>query len=118
MRDWYKFNRDVWLQATVEHTGKAFLGVTMNCCRCHDHKFDPISQVEYYRFRSIFEPYNLRTERMPGEAELTKNGLSRACDLTPETPTYLLERGDERRPKKDVVITPGTPEVFGSCAQG
>jgi hypothetical protein len=115
VRDWYKFNRDVWLQATVEHTGKAFLGVTMNCCRCHDHKFDPISQFEYYRFRAIFEPYNLRTERMPGEAELTKNGLSRACDLTPETPTYLLERGDERRPKKDVVITAGTPEVFGSA---
>ncbi len=115
VRDWYKFNRDVWLQATVEHTGKAFLGVTMNCCRCHDHKFDPISQVEYYRFRAIFEPYNLRTERMPGEAELTKNGLSRACDLTPETPTYLLERGDERRPKKDVAITAGTPEVFGSA---
>jgi hypothetical protein len=114
VRDWYKFNRDVWLQATVEHTGKAFLGVTLNCCRCHDHKFDPISQVEYYRFRSIFEPYNLRTERMPGEAELTKNGLSRACDLTADVPTYLLERGDERRPKKDVVITPGTPEVFGS----
>ena len=114
VRDWYKFNRDVWLQATVEHTGKAFLGVTLNCCRCHDHKFDPISQLEYYRFRSIFEPYNLRTERMPGEAELTKNGLSRACDLTAEMPTYLLERGDERRPNKDIVITPGTPEVFGS----
>ncbi len=114
VRGWYKFNRDVWLQATVEHTGKAFLGVTLNCCRCHDHKFDPISQVEYYRFRSIFEPYNLRTERMPGEAELTKNGLSRACDLTADVPTYLLERGDERQPNKELVITPGTPEVFGS----
>jgi hypothetical protein len=114
VRDWYKFNRDVWLQATVEHTGKAFLGVTMNCCRCHDHKFDPISQVEYYRFRSIFEPYNLRTERMPGEADLTKNGLSRACDLTADVPTYLYERGDDKRPKKDLAITPGTPEVFGS----
>jgi mono/diheme cytochrome c family protein len=29
--------------------GKAFLGVTLNCCQCHDHKYDPISQKEYYR---------------------------------------------------------------------
>jgi hypothetical protein len=29
--------------------GKAFLGLTVNCCQCHDHKFDPISQREYYR---------------------------------------------------------------------
>ncbi len=29
--------------------GKAFLGLTVNCCQCHNHKFDPISQKEYYR---------------------------------------------------------------------
>jgi hypothetical protein len=34
--------------------------------------------------------------------------------LTADVPTYLLERGDERRPNKEIAITPGTPEVFGS----
>ncbi len=29
--------------------GKAFLGLTINCCQCHNHKYDPISQKEYYR---------------------------------------------------------------------
>jgi hypothetical protein len=29
--------------------GKAFLGLTVNCCQCHDHKYDPFSQKEYYR---------------------------------------------------------------------
>ena len=113
VRNWYKFNRDVWLENTVEHTGKAFLGVTMNCCRCHDHKFDPIDQVEYYQFRAIFEPHNVRTERVPGQADIAKDGLPRACDLKPDAPTYLYERGDEKRPKKDVALTPGTPEAFG-----
>jgi hypothetical protein len=35
-------------------TGVAFLGLTIGCARCHDHKFDPIPQADYYRFVSIF----------------------------------------------------------------
>ncbi|MBI3469553.1 MAG: DUF1549 domain-containing protein, partial [Planctomycetes bacterium] len=45
-RNWYKFNRNVWLENTVEHTAKAFMGVTLNCARCHNHMYDPISQKE------------------------------------------------------------------------
>ena len=39
----------------VETTGSAFLGLTLACCRCHHHKFDPISQADYYRLRAFFE---------------------------------------------------------------
>ena len=34
---------------------QAFLGLTVNCARCHDHKFDPITQEEYYQMKSAFE---------------------------------------------------------------
>ena len=38
--------------------GKAFLGLTMECARCHDHKFDPISQKEYYQLFDFFNSVN------------------------------------------------------------
>jgi hypothetical protein len=38
----------------VDTTGAAFLGLTLGCARCHDHKFDPISQRDYYRLHAIF----------------------------------------------------------------
>jgi hypothetical protein len=38
----------------VATTCQAFLGMTMNCARCHDHKIDPIPQADYYRFSAFF----------------------------------------------------------------
>ena len=34
--------------------GSAFLGLTVGCARCHNHKFDPITQADYYRFKAVF----------------------------------------------------------------
>ena len=38
----------------VKTTGEVFLGLTMACAQCHDHKFDPITQKDYYRFYAYF----------------------------------------------------------------
>ncbi|MBM3810054.1 MAG: DUF1553 domain-containing protein [Acidimicrobiia bacterium] len=46
--------RAEWQADAVETTGSAFLGLSFNCARCHDHKFDPIPQRDYYRLAAFF----------------------------------------------------------------
>jgi Protein of unknown function (DUF1553)/Protein of unknown function (DUF1549) len=47
---WYLTYED-----TIDNLGRAFLGLTINCSRCHDHKFDPISQEDYYALYGFFQ---------------------------------------------------------------
>lgn len=54
------------LDDIVATTGQVFLGLTINCARCHDHKIDPIPQADYYRLLSFFHalrPYGTRADQ-------------------------------------------------------
>ncbi len=119
VRSWFKWNYETWKKDLVEHTGKAFLGVTLNCCQCHDHKYDPFSQEDYFRFRAFFEPLELRHDRVPGEADPGKfrkyvyvesygpinSGLVRVFDEYLDAPTRMFANGDAR------LIIDGQPPV-------
>ena len=49
--------RYIYLDDMIGTTTRAFLGLTVACARCHDHKFDPILQTDYYRLMAVFFPY-------------------------------------------------------------
>ena len=115
-RSYYLFNRTTWLDATIEHTCRAFLGVTMQCVKCHDHKYDPIDQAAYYQMRAIFEPMHVRLDPWQGETDLEKNGLPRAFDLHLDRPTYRHVRGDEKNEDTSKAMRPGVPAVLEFAA--
>lgn len=73
----------------VVKTSKAFLGMTLGCARCHDHKFDPISQDDYYAIGGFFNGVDSVYETGQGVwSDVIANEL-------PESETQVLER--ERR---------------------
>jgi hypothetical protein len=49
-------NRQDALDDLVTTTTLTFMGVTVGCARCHNHKFDPIPQKDYYRIQAVFFP--------------------------------------------------------------
>ncbi|HVX12665.1 MAG TPA: PSD1 and planctomycete cytochrome C domain-containing protein [Pirellulales bacterium] len=114
-RNYYLFNRTTWLDETIEHTAKAFLGLTINCAKCHDHKYDPISQLDYYRLRAIFEPHQVRLDPLPGVVDLERDGLPRVFDAHLDVPTWLHKRGNEKEPDQSRPIEPGLPAVLAQA---
>ena len=58
------------LEEVLATVGQTFLGLTVNCARCHDHKFDPITQKEFYQLASAISGlgYGEQTEKSPAAA--------------------------------------------------
>ena len=90
--------REEEMEDMISVVGQTFLGLTVNCARCHSHKFDPIPQEEYYRIRSVFDGVK-HGERPIGDA------VSYAGTRVQPAPAKLLRRGDVKSPGD--VVAPG-----------
>jgi hypothetical protein len=81
----------------VDAVGKAFLGLTVSCAQCHNHKFDPISQTEYYRFYAFLNNDDEPAIEVPDEkiTEKRKEILSKIAKIEDD-----LTAGDADLPKR------------------
>ena len=66
-------DRDVAFSA-VETIATAFMGMTVGCAKCHDHKYDPIRQTDFYAMKAIFDPLVLKSVMLATPAEIFANG--------------------------------------------
>jgi hypothetical protein len=94
------------LEDIVGTIGQTFLGLTVQCARCHDHKFDPVRIEEYYRLTAAVA--GVRHGERDGTAP--KSRVYAVAPRTPE-PTYLLMRGNLAQ--KGALLTPGGVASLG-----
>jgi hypothetical protein len=108
----------------VNTTGSVWLGLTVGCAQCHNHKYDPFTQREYYQLFAFFnnqdEP-NLPLgvpDPNPARKKFGKQGLTTMVLRERPTPreTHVLRGGDFTRP--GAKVSPGTPAVLPPLADG
>ncbi|MEX2173078.1 MAG: DUF1549 and DUF1553 domain-containing protein [Pirellulaceae bacterium] len=93
--------RHVLLNEATATVGAVLLGLQMGCAQCHDHKYDPVSQADFYRLRAVFE-----SAVPPLKRDVPCNVLVEQED---EVVSRLWLRGDHRRPGAEV--QPGFPRI-------
>ncbi len=56
------------LESAMQNTASSLLGLTIQCAKCHDHKFEPITQLDYYRWQAVFYPaFNIEHWQKPND---------------------------------------------------
>jgi len=127
-----------WLTDSVDTTGAAFLGLTLGCARCHDHKYDPLTQRDYFGMQAIFAasdrpyPNGIRDNRIKGlnailaDVPIPKELLNDPrCTIKTDnkldlrlfhrdTPMEIhrLQRGELSKPRE--TVAPALPAVFSA----
>ncbi len=117
LRHWiYEYNnRDVvgqWntiLNDITDTTGDVFLGLGVQCARCHDHKFDPILQKDYYRLQAFFAPFLPREDidvATDAERAAYQAKIGKWEEMTKEIRQQIAEIEVPYRKKAQGVILP------------
>ncbi len=101
----------------VANAVSTFNSVTVHCARCHNHKFDPISQKDYYRLQAVFAGVE-RGERLYAESEETSvagspsNGYHSAIEANPDTEKWVQVDLGKSLPLEKLVLLPARPTDF------
>jgi hypothetical protein len=100
--DMRKFAREEELEGLVATVCQTFLGLTVNCSRCHDHKFDPITQKEFYQISAAIGGTNQGEERESLSAAGKPDAQKRVEELRKNI--AALADGDPKRSRLEGVV--------------
>jgi hypothetical protein len=103
------------LNDMTDTAGLAFLGMTVACARCHDHKFEPIPQTDYFRLQAFFTPAAFRRDlpvSTPTDAKAHATATAAYLELTKETRNSLVAiEGPHRTKLYDAKFAKLPPDV-------
>ena len=107
--------RHMVLNEMTTTVGSVFLGLTVGCAQCHDHKSDPISQADFYRLRAFFESGLQFKEQKLAIAGGEVSGRVMRISSGKLVPTRFAVRGDFRRLGQ--VVKPAVPRIALGLAE-
>ncbi|MDA1163314.1 MAG: PSD1 and planctomycete cytochrome C domain-containing protein [Planctomycetota bacterium] len=85
---------------TLKIVGTSLLGLSLQCAQCHDHRYDPIPQTDYYALRAVFEPaLNWKAWRVPNARRVslyTKADRERAAEIEAEAQVVAAEKSSKQ----------------------
>ncbi len=95
-------SRNEQMADLVNTMGSAFMGLSLSCCQCHDHKYDPFSQDDHYRFRSFFaaiKPNDTLVIESAKELELTNQhnaNIDKEAEPIKKSIATILDTGRQK----------------------
>jgi hypothetical protein len=103
-----------WLTDVADTVGAAFLGLTYGCARCHDHKYESLSQREYFGLQAVFADARLDERRIGEKGGDTRPAELRVVAREKPSAVRLLRRGEVDDPGDEVA--PLVPALLGGGA--
>jgi len=117
----------------VQTVGSAMLGLSIGCCRCHDHKFDPLPTEDFYALKAYFNSSSEKHHPDSASRAATPPFITATSPLVPggpkvqvmvmdelpkPVPTFVLSRGQYDLPDKDRPVTRHPPRVLNPMPAG
>ncbi len=93
--------RQMYLDDVVNSVGQTFLSTTLRCCKCHDHKFDPIPTRDYYRLYAAFATTQLAERPAPFLPEENLEGFDNGQALVQRLLNFAIQRKQQLIQKRE-----------------